>query len=42
MEYDFARIHNSLRQLIEACVGETWEVVALLVGRLGKWEFEDY
>ena len=42
MEYDFARIHNSLRQRIEACVGENWEEVARQVGRLGKWEFEDY
>ena len=42
MEYDFARIQNYLRQLIEACVGENWEEVALQVGRLGKWEFEDY
>jgi len=42
MEYDFVRIHNYLRQLIEACVGENWEEVALQVGCLGKWEFEDY
>ena len=42
LEYNFARIHNYVRQLIEACVGETWEQVALQVGRLGKWEFEDY
>ena len=42
MEYNFARIHNYVRQLIEACIGETWEQVALQVGRLGKWEFEDY
>ena len=42
MEYDFARLHNYLRQRIEACVGENWEAVALQVGRLGEWEFEDY
>jgi hypothetical protein len=42
MEYDFARIQSYLRQPIETCVGETWEEVALQVGRLGKWEFEDY
>jgi hypothetical protein len=42
MEYDFAQIQNYLLQRIEACVGENWEAVALQVGRLGKWEFEDY
>jgi hypothetical protein len=42
MEYDFAQIQNYLQQRIEACVGENWEAVALQVGRLGKWEFEDY
>jgi hypothetical protein len=42
MEYDFARIQNYLRQLMETCVGKNWEEVALQVGRLGKWEFEDY
>ena len=42
LEYNFERIFNKIKQLIEACSGDTWNEVAEKVGRIGYWEFEDY
>jgi hypothetical protein len=40
--YDFQEIRNHLTSIIEAEQGNTWQELALRVGRIGKWEFEDY
>ena len=42
LEYDFDRIINRVRHLIETCTGNNWDEVAEKVSRIGHWEFEDY
>jgi immunity protein 8 of polymorphic toxin system len=41
-EYDFRRVKRFITAFVEDCSGDTWDEVAEQVGRLGKWEFEDY
>jgi hypothetical protein len=41
-KYDFARIEGFVKSYCDHCSGDTWEIVAQKVGRLGRWEFEDY
>ena len=41
-EYDYERLRSFLDGYCSQCSGETWQEVAQLLGRLGKWEFEDY
>jgi len=40
-EYNFAHIMEEVQGFLDTCTGETWREVALKVGRLGYWEFED-
>ncbi|MCW6005384.1 immunity 8 family protein [Micromonospora sp. CPCC 205371] len=40
--YDIVRIANYLRQYIESLEADTWQGLAEKIGRIGKWEFEDY
>ena len=40
--YDYGRLERFLRQYVAQCSGSTWQDVAAKLGRLGKWEFEDY
>lgn len=40
--YDYEELERYLHERVSACVGEAWNDVASQVGRLGKWEFEDY
>lgn len=40
-EYNFERIMEEIEAFIDLCTGETWHEIALQVGRLGYWEFED-
>jgi hypothetical protein len=40
--YDYDSVERYLRQRVADCEGESWKEVAEKVGRLGKWEFEDY
>jgi hypothetical protein len=40
--YDFRRLEEFLRQYVARCSGATWEEAATRIGRLAKWEFEDY
>ena len=40
--YDYERLEAFLRHYVDQCSGTTWEEVAFRLGRLGKWEFEDY
>jgi len=41
-QYDFGRLHRFISDFASECSGETWRVAAARLGRLGKWEFEDY
>jgi len=40
--YDYERIFQRIKLYVESCSGDTWDEVAQKVGRIGKWEFEDY
>ncbi len=40
--YDFPAIRQYLGMRVSACEGDTWTQVAEQVGRIGRWEFEDY
>ncbi len=42
MDYDLRKIEEHLKNYCERCVGDTWIEVAAKVGRVGRWEFEDY
>ena len=42
LEYNYDRIYNKIKQLIENCTGNDWNEVADKVSRIGFWEFEDY
>jgi hypothetical protein len=33
---------RTIREFCQRCEGATWQDVARRVGRLGRWEFEDY
>ena len=41
-EYDYDRLVRFVKTHVEQSSGETWFEVAQKLGRLGKWEFEDY
>lgn len=41
-EYNYQRIYNRLKRIVESVEAETWDDIAILIGRVGKWEFEDY
>lgn len=41
-EYDFKAICDKLTKYVNNIDGDTWDEIALQVGRIGKWEFEDY
>jgi len=41
-EYDYLRLINFLEKYIAACSGNTWEDIALKLGRLAHWEYEDF
>lgn len=40
--YNYDRIFQKIKSYVESCSGDTWNEVAQKVGRIGKWEFEDY
>ena len=40
--YDYGKLKGFLQRYVEQCSGSSWEEVAIRLGRLGKWEFEDY
>ncbi len=40
--YDYLRLERYLLRQVSACEGPSWPEVAALVGRIGRWEFEDY
>jgi len=41
-EYDLASIEAFLKRYCERCSGETWPELAMKIGRIALWEFEDY
>ena len=41
-EYNHERLHEFLDEYCRECSGAEWREVAEKIGRLGKWEFEDY
>ena len=41
-KYDLDRLLSAVRAYCDQCEGDTWREVALQVGRIAKWEFEDY
>ncbi len=41
-EFNFERILNRIRDLIESCRGDDWDEIATKASRIGYWEFEDY
>ncbi len=40
--YRYEAMIDFIKQYVGSCSGDTWEVVAEKLGRLGRWEFEDY
>ena len=40
--FDWAALDRFIRDQFESVEAETWSAVAQLLGRFGKWEFEDY
>ena len=40
--YNFSSLQSFLRNFCASCRGESWQAVAQKLGRIGKWEFEDY
>jgi hypothetical protein len=42
LRYDFRLIEKNIRQLVSECEGNNWNEVANKLGRIGRWEFEDY
>jgi hypothetical protein len=41
-EYNYDRLVDFLERYCSGCSGETWQEVAEKMGRLAKWEFEDF
>jgi hypothetical protein len=41
-EYDFTEIRSFIEGYCLNCSGEIWQEVTEKLGRLGKWEFEEY
>ncbi len=41
-EYDYDRLVDMIADFCSKCSGQTWQEIAMRLGRLGKWEFEDY
>ncbi len=40
--YDWPAIEDAIRRFVGGCEAITWTEVAQQLGRLGRWEFEDY
>ena len=40
--YDYDRLLKVISSYCNECSGQTWREIATQLGRLGKWEFEDY
>jgi hypothetical protein len=40
--YDYDRVIELVARYAARCSGDDWEEVASKIGRMGRWEFEDY
>ena len=40
--FDYTQLSNFIGTFCNTCTGASWSDVANKLGRLGKWEFEDY
>jgi len=40
--YDYAQLVDFIRRYVERPAAATWPELATIIGRLGRWEFEDY
>ncbi len=40
--FAYEELVATIRTFCQRCEGATWQEVARMVGRLGRWEFEDY
>lgn len=40
--YDYSRLERFVRSYCQSSEGESWQVIAEKISRLGAWEFEDY
>ncbi len=41
-KFNFQKISEFILKFVSSCHGKNWEEVALMLSRLGVWEFEDY
>jgi hypothetical protein len=39
--FHYPTIEGAIKRFCARCLGDTWQEVALKVGRLGRWEFDD-
>lgn len=40
--FNYSGLEKFVQDYCSKCEGESWRAVAEKIGRLGKWEFEDY
>ena len=40
--YDYKKLYNKIKSYIDKQNGNSWEELALKIGRISYWEFEDY
>ncbi len=40
--FDYNDLEGTIRTFCDQCEGSTWQEVAQQLGRLGRWEFENY
>jgi hypothetical protein len=41
-EYNFEKILNHIKKLINSVEDDTWDAIGQKLSRYGRWEFEDY
>jgi len=41
-EYNYERLAHFISEYCAKCSGRTWQEIAMRLGRLGRWEFEEY
>jgi hypothetical protein len=42
LRYDWPAIEDAMREFVGRCEATDWSALAQQLGRLGRWEFEDY
>jgi hypothetical protein len=41
-QFDYQELLQYITRYVSSCEGSSWREVAAKLGRLGRWEFEDY